>query len=455
MNGAMASRSPRVPTHARGLTQRQIDQLRPGERLWDDKLPGFCVRCQGRFKIFGLQARAHGKQRWATIGRWGVLTLEEARQKARVLLGRLAAGEDVFAHRDRLKTLPTIDALATDFIELHVRPKLKPRTAAEYIRLLASCVQSPRLAAPRADGRGRPSRKREVRPRLGHIRVDRLTSADVVRFHNALREVPYEANRALALLSALMSFAEQQGWRPRGSNPVKGVAKFREHRRERFLSLAEFGRLAQVLDDVERGGRISLFTVAAIRLLILTGARREEVRTLRWRDIDAERGLALLPDSKTGPKAIHLSPPALQLLAQLPQLVGNPFVFAGASELPVRDLQGPWEKIRKLAGFPELRLHDLRHSYASLLAASGTPLLVIGKLLGHRNVATTARYAHLSDDPLRAANIRAGADLASALLLGAPTVVAGHAVDAVPTHQALIGTENVLPRAGARLSEDP
>jgi integrase len=253
-----------------------------------------------------------------------------------------------------------------------------------------------------------------------------VIAADVLRFHNALADMPYEANRALAVLSKLMSFAEQQGVRPRGSNPCRGIAKFKEHRRERFLSEREFGKLADAMQVLEESGRVSGFALAAIRLLILTGARREEVRTLRWSYIDEERGLAFLPDSKTGRKTLQLSVTALELLARLPRLQHNPYVFPGrgsesgdeASSRPIRSLQMAWEQLRVLAGFPDLRIHDLRHSYASLLAANGTPLLVVGKLLGHRHTATTERYAHLSDDPVRLANERVGAQLARPLQIG-------------------------------------
>jgi integrase len=180
----------------------------------------------------------------------------------------------------------------------------------------------------------------------------------------------------------------------------------------------EFGKLAEAIELLEKSGRVSRFALAAIRLLILTGARREEIRTLRWSYIDLDRGLAFLPDSKTGRKVVHLSPAALKLISDLPHLGGNPFVFPGGRSdggnsggQAVRDLQNPWEAMRALAGFPDLRMHDLRHSYASLLAATGTPLIVIGKLLGHKHVATTARYAHLADDPLRLASERAGRHL--------------------------------------------
>jgi integrase len=420
----MAGSSPSLRSSVRTITLRQVDQLSVGQRLWDDKVPGFCVRCQGRSKTFGLQIRIRGKQRWLTIGRWGVLTPEEARQQARILLGRLAAGEDITGQRERFKALPTVDELAEHFLDQHVRTKLKPRTAAEYKRLLESCIKSPSGAIERRDARGRPSRKRTKRPRLGHLRADAILPGDVMRFHNGLADVPYEANRALAVLSTLMSFAEQQGIRPRGSNPCRGVAKFKEHRRERFLSSSEFGTLAEAMVAIEESGRVSPFAIAAIRLLILTGARREEVRTLRWSYIDAERGLAFLPDSKTGKKVLQLSPAALRLLASLPRLDGNPYVFPGgrlaqdgSPGRPVRDLQVPWERVRSLAGFPDLRIHDLRHSYASLLAANGTPLLVVGKLLGHRRASTTERYAHLADDPLRLANERVGNQLADRLLI--------------------------------------
>jgi integrase len=411
--------------NVRTITLRQVEVLGTCERLWDDKVPGFCVRCQGRSKTFGLQIRIRGKQRWLTIGRWGVLTPEEARQQARVLLGRLAAGDDIAGQRERFKALPTVDELADHFLAAHVRPKLKPRTAAEYTRLLVSCIKSPGAAAERRDGRGRPSRKRKKRPRLGQLRADAVVPADVVRFHNGLADVPYEANRALAVLSTLMSFAEQHGVRPRGSNPCVGVAKFKEHRRERFLSPAEFGKIAKAMQVLGGAGRVSPFALAAIRLLILTGARREEIRTLRWSYIDAERGLAFLPDSKTGKKVLQLSAPALRLLELLPRMAGNPHVFPsgragsdGRPGQPVRDLQGPWEQLRTLAGFPDLRIHDLRHSYASLLAAAGTPLLIVGKLLGHHHVTTTQRYAPLSDDPVRLANERIGNQLADQLLIG-------------------------------------
>lgn len=396
-----------------------------GQRLWDDKLPGFCVRCQGRSKTFGLQVRIRGKQRMITIGKWGVLTPDEARKEARQLLGRLAAGEDIAAQRQRMKALPTVDELAAMFIRQHVATKLKPRTAAEYERLLRTCIMSKVVANSGARTRGRPSRKRKDRPRLGLLRADAVTTGDVARFHNALSDVPYEANRAMAVLSRLMSFAEQQGARPRGSNPCQGIAKFKEHRRERFLSLREFAKLSEAMDFLASSRRVSMFAVSAIRLLVLTGARRDEIRTLQWRFIDAERGLAFLPDSKTGRKTLYLSPAALQLLADLPRVESNPFVFPSGrrhrdigTPQPLGDLQGPWEALRTLVGLPELRIHDLRHSYASLLAASGTPLFVIGKLLGHRHVATTARYAHLADDPLRQANALAGAHLLDSFAQG-------------------------------------
>jgi integrase len=363
--------------------------------------------------------RINGKQRWLTLGPWGVLTVEEARQRARILAGRVAGGEDVAVRRERTKALPTVDDVADIFVTQHIRPKLKPRTAAEYERLLESCIKS-RKPQPRVEARGRPSRKCASRPRLGDLRIDAVTGADIVRFHIGLSEVPYEANRALAVLSKLMAFAEDLGLRPRGSNPCGLVARYRERARERFLTLGEFVKLSEVIRAVEHSGRVSSFTIAALRLLILTGARREEVRTLQWTYIDRERGLAFLPDSKTGRKVIHLSGLALDLLDRVPRIQDNPYVFAGSTPpqlpgRPIRDLQGPWESIRLLAGFPDLRIHDLRHSYASLLAASGTPLLVIGKLLGHKHVATTARYAHLSESPARWANDRAGHHLAAAL----------------------------------------
>jgi len=211
----------------------------------------------------------------------------------------------------------------------------------------------------------------------------------------------------------MCTIAERWGLRPDGSNPCRHVSKFRETRRERFLSEAELGRLALALTAAEPDNP---FAVAAIRLALFVGARRNEVLTLKWENVDMERGVLDLDDSKTGAKPIILNAPARQLLARLPRISGNPHVFpgrkAGAHLVNVNKL---WVLIRKSAGLEDVRLHDLRHSFASILVSGGASLPLIGGLLGHTNVKTTQKYAHLSDDPLRAASERAGEAIAAAM----------------------------------------
>jgi hypothetical protein len=215
-------------------------------------------------------------------------------------------------------------------------------------------------------------------------------------------------------LQRVTGWAEKRGLRPDGSNPCRHVEKYREGRRERFLSQAELGRLGDALREAEQS--CSPWVVAAIRLLALTGARRNEILTLQWDHVSEEHGCLMLPDSKTGRKAIRLSPPALALLQSIPRLEGNPYVICGErAGRHLVNLEKPWRRIRATAGLNDVRLHDLRHSFASVAASGGQSLVVIGKLLGHSQPATTARYAHLADDPVRAASDAIGERIAAAM----------------------------------------
>ena len=226
---------------------------------------------------------------------------------------------------------------------------------------------------------------------------------------------PYQANRVLAVLSKMFNLAERWGLRPDGSNPCRHVEKFAERKRERMLSPAELARLGDALAAYDG----SPYAVAAVKLLVFTGARLGEVLGLKWEWIDFERGEARLPDSKTGAKTLHLPPPALAVLAELPRLEGNPHVIAGGKAgAALVNLEKPWRAIRKAAGLDDVRLHDLRHAFASVAASSGMGLPIIGKMLGHTQPATTARYAHLASDPVKAAAAAVAGKIAAAMAGG-------------------------------------
>jgi integrase len=193
--------------------------------------------------------------------------------------------------------------------------------------------------------------------------------------------------------------------RPEGSNPVRHVEKYRENRIERYLSAQEIERLETVLSEAEKESSEGPFVLAAIRLLLCTGARLGEILTLKWDYVDLDRAVIGLPDSKTGRKTIYLNSLAIELLTSLPRVEGNEFVFVGNRKgAHLVNIRKPWYRIRKLAGIEDARIHDLRHTFASIAVSAGSTLPLTGKLLGHRKSATTERYAHLTDDPVRAAN---------------------------------------------------
>ncbi|MDE0256331.1 MAG: tyrosine-type recombinase/integrase [Rhodospirillaceae bacterium] len=272
--------------------------------------------------------------------------------------------------------------LAQRFLEEYVPAHCKPGTRTVYRSALVN----------------------HVVPRLGTRRVADIERADIVALHHALRATPYQANRTVQILSRLFTLAEVWGLRPDGSNPCRHVRRFREEKRERFLSDAEYARLGAALKEGEEQRLEPPEVIAAVRLLMLTGCRRSEILTLHWDHVDLAAGELRLPDSKTGAKTVHPGGPAIAVLRAIPRRDGDPFVIAGSAPgRPMKDLHHYWQRIRRRADLEGVRIHDLRHSYASggLLVGEGLPM--IGKLLGHTNVHMTARYAHLANDPLKSA----------------------------------------------------
>ncbi len=363
------------------ISKREVDAAGPG-RHYDEALAGFglYVGTSGAKSYFFEYRPGRGRgvaKRRMTIGKHGVLTPEQARKEAVRLAGIVAGGADPLAERQRPGE--TVAELLDAWLQ-EVEAVRKAKTVADYRWLV----------------------DRHVKPALGRKLVSAVDRAAVARLHHGLRERPYLGNYVLRCLGAFFGWCEKRGYLPAGSNPARHVQKYRERPRERFLSQRELARLGRALRAAERSG-INPYAVAAIRLLVLTGARLNEVLTLRWQDVDLAAGCARLADSKTGAKSLRLPAPARALLASLPRVEGNAFVVVGDPGRHLTTIAKSWRRIRKAALLPDLRLHDLRHSFASIAVAGGASLPVIGGLLGHSQPQTTARYAHLSADPLQQA----------------------------------------------------
>ena len=239
-----------------------------------------------------------------------------------------------------------------------------------------------------------------------------IKRSDIAELHHALRKTPYQANRTLGVLSKMFTLAEMWGWRPDGSNPCLHIKRYKEEKRERFLSAEEFARLGEALDEILRDGSETRSAVVAIRLLMLAGCRLSEIQKLRWEHVDLEAGELRLPETKTGGRAAPLAPSAVRLLQALPRDEDNPWVISGRKPgSHLTDLQHPWRRIRARAELDDVRMHDLRHSFASRALALGEGLPTIGKLLGHTQVQTTAPYAHLARDTVKASAARIGENI--------------------------------------------
>jgi integrase len=406
------------------ITKRTVDAAQPAAsryELWDSELKGFGLRIEpSGIKSFIVRYRAGAggrtaPKRFVGIGRYGALTPDQARRKAKEILGAAANGEDPAGTKAKERVAASVADLAGAFLAEHVRKKRKPKTVEDYEHVIRSYLL----------------------PEMGRRKAQEIARADLSRLHGRLSDRPAIANRLIAVASSMFSWGSEHGFTPENFNPASRIEKYRETRRERFLSSDEIERIGEALREAETIGlpwepeagttkakhapkaenrrtKISSEAAAAIRLLLLTGARLREILHLRWEYVDFERGLLLLPDSKTGRKTIILNAPALSILEGLERV--SPYVIPGEDrEKPRADLKRPWAAVSERAGLKGVRLHDLRHTHASFGAGSGMGLPIIGKLLGHTQAATTARYAHLDADPLRRASDKIGGAIAAAL----------------------------------------
>ena len=368
------------------LTKRVVDALKPEASEfvhWDDALSGFGVRVRpsGR-KSYIVKCRCRGRQFKMTIGTHGPMTVEQARTKARGIIAEAKAGHDPSGEHSRMRKSPTMKELGQRFLDEYVPTHCRPTTEREYRRSVVLFIN----------------------PKMGTRKAIDIQRTDIAKLHHNLRDKPYQANRTLGVLSKIFNLAEVWGLRPDGSNPCRHVKKYKEEKRERFLSDEEYKRLGEALRKAEIEKTETQSAIDAIWLLMLTGCRLNEIMTLKWSYVDPDARELRLPDSKTGAKTVHLGTAAVDRIEKINKLEDNDFVITGKKiGGHLTDLQHPWRRIRKEADLDDVRLHDLRHSFASRGLIVGEGLPMIGKLLGHSQIQTTARYAHLASDPIKSA----------------------------------------------------
>lgn len=408
------------------ITKRVVDAAETKAKrytIFDSEVIGFGLRVYPTGKksyIFEYRPGAGGrseKKKRATIGSTTEFTPDEARKLADNLRSRVKVGEDPQSDKANERKAITVDALSQKFMSDHVEAKRAANTIDAYQDAL----------------------KRYVLPKLGKMKAKDVNTSHVTRLHVDMKDMPSMANKVVAVVSSMFSFGFRMKLIPKSENPAEEVERYREEGKERYLSSAELERLGASFRLAETTGLpweidltkktkhlrktrretiIGEAPVAALRLLLFTGARLREILHLEWSHVDFERGILLLPKSKTGKKSIVLNAYALEILGSI-RRVGR-YVISGESagmddEKPRSDLKRPWEAIRRHAGLDDVRIHDLRHSFASFGAGGGMGLPIIGKLLGHSQSSTTQRYAHLDTDPVRQASDAIGSKIAGAI----------------------------------------
>ena len=411
-----------MPSQTKTITLDAVKRMEARTTLWDSRVTGFGVRRQkSEARTYLVKSRISNQQRWFTIGRHGApWTPETARREAIRILGDIATGVDLAAVRDEGKSAATISELC----ELYLQD-------AEGGKVLTK-FGVPKKPSTLATDKGRIVR--HIKPLLGHRFVKDISSQDIKKFLNDLaagktntdiktgkhgraivRGGRGTATRTVGLLGGLLTYAIEKGLRSDGVNPVAGVKKFPDQKETRFLTVAEFSKLGHALSEMEAEGA-NPYGLAGIRLLMLTGCRKSEILNLKWDEVDFDNSCLRLPDSKTGGKVVIIGTPVIDLLKSIPSQAENLFVLPSArGNGNFVGLPKIWNRVRERAGLNWASLHILRHSFASFGAGSGFGLPIIGHLLGHKDFATTARYAKVAIDPAKIAANKISEGIANAI----------------------------------------
>ena len=395
------------------FTKRSIEVLPvTGERqtFYDDDLPGFAVRVgkSGKKSFYYIYRAGKGRnseKRWILLGAFPVMTVEQARQKYKDLAAAVQQGADpsleIRESKVAIQIHEALDQFDTEYVA-----KLKPRSIDFYQLII----------------------RKHLKPHFGKIKVKDLGYSEIAKVHASMKDTPYAANRSVNILSVFLNWCELHGYRERLSNPCQKISLYKEHKRQEFMdeeALTKLGETLSAMEDnwirrKETGERrkskhvdaMTPHAAAVVRLLMFTGARRSEILSLKWSYINMELGIARLPDSKTGFKVLQLPAPALAILRNLPQV--SKYVFPSDSKVGhLVCLKNVWKSICQQANLQGWRVHDLRHAFASIIVNSGASLPIIGKILGHTQVSTTQRYAHLQENPARKAAEDAAAKIAA------------------------------------------
>ncbi len=366
------------------LTKRVVESAQPDSInrivLWDNEITGFCLRVypSGK-KTYFLQYRNRNKiTRKIKIGTHGQITTEHAREQAYKLVLSINLGEDPSIQSPLKSTFRTFKDLTKEYLESHSKIKKTPKGYKEDLYFLNEIILR----------------------RYGHLNIESITSLDLQKLHAEMKKTPYKANKLRDLLSKMFNLAIHWGWR--SDNPVKAVEKYKEYKRYRWLNDSEIQILWHILDQYHNQNIAN-----AIRLLLLTGSRRNEVLHATWDQFDLEKGIWTKPAHTTKQRRMEhlpLSTTAIKILKRMKKQSDSNFLFPGkVPNKPIQEIKKAWQTIRENAEIPDARLHDLRHTHASHLVSSGLSLSIVGKLLGHTQASTTQRYAHLADEPLRKA----------------------------------------------------
>lgn len=375
------------------LTKNVIDQHNPVDKdyyIWDTEVKGFGCRIWPSGKktyMFVYRSPLNQKKIFFKIGVHGNITVDEARLEAKKLSGAVASGHDPREQKQEKMIEQKQEMLFSDFFEIfkgkYINTAYKNKT-----KIVVDSYQ-----------------KVHILPYFNQKKLHDISSRDIRKFLESLSHIPTTANRCFALLSVLFSKAEEWEYLPPRSNPCTGVEKYKENKKQRFLSRPELLKLEESLAQQEKEQPTSYYTVNAIRLSLYLGCRKSNILNLQWENVHLKERYIHLPDTKTGESAVPLNQKAHDLLSALKRQEGNPYVFPGrVPGKPLREIQKAWGQILKRAGIKDFRFHDLRHSFASLSLSQGVDLYTVSKLLGHKNIATTTRYAHLELEKLKDAS---------------------------------------------------